>query len=157
MAPQETLLDLSTRLSITVGYLGADVHERELDFLHKLPVEKCEAGMVALEKGEKENHLHFQTICIAMCKSPGSFGLVVGQYMGWGNVRTMNPIDKRAITYVRGRYYEEEPEKSFAGQEIDEEEVEEGDGEKHLANSLKDQTKVEEATGQDHGDMLKFS
>ncbi|CAM6097165.1 unnamed protein product [Calypogeia fissa] len=82
MAPEETLHDLI----ITVGYLGADVHERELDFLHKLLVEKCEAS-----------------------------------------------------------------------QQIDEEEEEEGDGEKHLANSLKDETKVEEATGKDHGDMLKFS
>ncbi|CAM6083780.1 unnamed protein product [Calypogeia fissa] len=64
---------------------------------------------------------------------------------------------KSAITYVRGRYYKEEPEKFFAGQQIDEEEAEGGDGEKHLANSLKEETKVEEATGQDHGDMLKFS
>lgn len=79
--------DASTQILemfVTIGYLGADVKPEEMDKLHKFFKEVCKCvSLVAMERGEVENHLHFQMIVRAQIASVRSFGGLVQSYMGW--------------------------------------------------------------------------
>lgn len=49
--------------------------------------------MVALERGDTENHLHFQMVYRARVKSSMSFAILARKYMGWYGIEKQNPVD----------------------------------------------------------------
>lgn len=81
-------------LSVTIGYLGVDVCLEEINKLDLLIHDHCVAGLVALERGDVENSLHFQMVVHARTKSARAFSILVRKYMGWFGQRKMNLFGK---------------------------------------------------------------
>lgn len=71
------LTDSILELSVTIGYLGADVHPDKIHQLDLLIREHCVSGLVAMERGNLEAHLHFQMVVRARTTSAHMFGILV--------------------------------------------------------------------------------
>lgn len=78
-------------MSLTIGLKGVDVCKTNIEKLNRVLEEHYIAGLVALERGDIENRLHFQMVCRARIKSSLSFGILVCKHMGWYGVENMNP------------------------------------------------------------------
>lgn len=50
------------------------------------------ASVIALERGDMENKLHFKGVIHARAKSSLSFKIVARKYMGWYGIKNMNPV-----------------------------------------------------------------
>lgn len=70
-------------LSVTVGYVGADVKKDEIQNLHRLMQDHCLSGVVSLERGDKRTYLISNVFFCARAKSVRSFANLVKKYMGW--------------------------------------------------------------------------
>lgn len=68
-------------MSVTVGLLGTNVIKSDIEKLEHVLREHCMVGVVALERGDTENRLHFQMVCTTRCKSALSFGIIVRKYI----------------------------------------------------------------------------
>lgn len=96
-------VDHVLEMSIHVGYLGADVKAVGIDKMHQLLSDECISGLVAMERGEVENHLHFQMVVRARTNSTRSFDFKVRKYMGW-TPKDMYPAGRK--NYVQGSVIE---------------------------------------------------
>lgn len=59
------LIDSAIEMSIIVGYMGANVHPSKIEIWDRLIKEHCVFGLAVLERGDVQNHLHFQVVVCA--------------------------------------------------------------------------------------------
>lgn len=85
-AKEVNLTDDILEMSVTVGYKGADISPLDIHKLDRLLNEHCLSGVVALEREDTKNHLHFQMVCRARGKLGLSFALLTIKYTGWYSI-----------------------------------------------------------------------
>lgn len=79
-------------MSVTVSFKGANVTKFDIEKLNMLLNDYCLADVVALERDDIENRLHFQMVFRAQIKLALSFDILIHKYMGWYNVPKMNLV-----------------------------------------------------------------